>query len=158
MHCGAGTYMVQCVMCKATTDDGCLDRISANWNRRSPETAEDRTYRVLAAVSSPDNGTVHEVLSAVLACANAWVPEARIIGNVRAGDIARAIAHITAEPLPVAFAPSGHLKRYLEGKGNTGACWVYARPTGPNDDKLFLLNRREDSPVTTDAKGGDHAD
>lgn len=34
MHCGACTYMVQCLQCKATTDDGCLDRISANWNRR----------------------------------------------------------------------------------------------------------------------------
>lgn len=35
MHCGAGTYMVQCLSCKTTTDDGSLDRISANWNRRS---------------------------------------------------------------------------------------------------------------------------
>lgn len=34
MHCGVGTYMVQCLQCKATTDDGSLDRISANWNRR----------------------------------------------------------------------------------------------------------------------------
>lgn len=96
MHCGAGTYMVQCVMCKATTDDGRLDRISANWNRHSPETDEDRTYRVLATIAPPDNGTSQEVLSAVLACANAWVPEARIIGNVRAGDIARVLSPIVA--------------------------------------------------------------
>lgn len=34
MHCGVATYMVQCLQCKATTDDGCLDRVSANWNRR----------------------------------------------------------------------------------------------------------------------------
>lgn len=35
MHCGAATYMMQCLQCKATTDDGSLDRISANWNRRA---------------------------------------------------------------------------------------------------------------------------
>lgn len=50
----------------------------------------------LDTIAPPDNGTVEEVLSAVLACANAWVPEARIIGNVRAGDIARVIAPIVA--------------------------------------------------------------
>ncbi|WP_421357839.1 Lar family restriction alleviation protein [Agrobacterium rosae] len=36
MHCGAGTYMIQCLGCKATTDDGGETRVSANWNRRSP--------------------------------------------------------------------------------------------------------------------------
>lgn len=30
------------------------------------------------------------VLAAVMACAKAWEPEARLLGNVRAGDIARA--------------------------------------------------------------------
>lgn len=53
--------------------------------------AEERRERKLATVVAPDNGTPHEVISAVLECARAWVPEARIIGNVRAGDIARAI-------------------------------------------------------------------
>lgn len=58
--------------------------------------AEDRRDRKLATIVAPDNGTPHEVFSAVLECARAWVPEARIIGNVRAGDIARAIESLPA--------------------------------------------------------------
>lgn len=56
------------------------------------EGSEAETERKLATVVAPDNGTVDEVLRAVLECAQAWVPEARIIGNVRAGDIARAVS------------------------------------------------------------------
>jgi len=40
------------------------------------------------------------VLAAVRACAISWQPEARIIGNVRAGDIARAIQTIADEHYP----------------------------------------------------------
>lgn len=46
--------------------------------------------------TAPDNGTPAEVLAYVLDCARRWVPEARIIGNARAGDIERAIAAIGA--------------------------------------------------------------
>lgn len=59
--------------------------------------AEHREKK-LAAMAAPDNGTPHEVLSAVLECAKAWVPEARIIGNVRAGDIARAVHSVISTP------------------------------------------------------------
>jgi len=52
---------------------------------------EDRREQKLATIVAPDNGTPDEVLFAVLECATAWVPEARIIGNVRAGDIVRAV-------------------------------------------------------------------
>lgn len=41
--------------------------------------------------TAPDNGTPHEVLSYLLDCAKRWVPEARIVGNARAGDIERAL-------------------------------------------------------------------
>lgn len=48
---------------------------------------------------STDGAAVEKVLAAVLVCAQSWVPEARIIGNVRAGDIARAIKTVlSAEP------------------------------------------------------------
>ncbi|MCB5201696.1 WYL domain-containing protein [Neorhizobium sp. T786] len=57
---------------------------------------EDVREQKLATIVAPDNGTPHEVLSAVLACARAWVPEARIVGNVRAGDIVRAIEYLPA--------------------------------------------------------------
>lgn len=62
------------------------------------ETDEEQTEWKLAAVAVPDNGSTEEVLAAVLECACAWVPEARIIGNVRAGDIARAVADVLAAP------------------------------------------------------------
>lgn len=75
--------------------------------------AEEKTERKLAAVTAPDNGTTAEVLTAVLECARAWVPEARIMGNVRAGDIARAVAAVLApsEPSP---------KFEVDEAGNTG--------------------------------------
>ena len=63
---------------------------------------EDVREQKLATIVAPDNGTPDEVLSYVLECAKAWVPEARIIGNARAGDIARAI-----EALP---SPQMHVK------------------------------------------------
>lgn len=50
----------------------------------------EQREKALETIVAPDNGTVEEVLEAVRQCARAWVPEARIIGNVRAGDIARA--------------------------------------------------------------------
>ncbi|SOC45713.1 hypothetical protein SAMN05892877_117102 [Rhizobium subbaraonis] len=61
-------------------------------------TDEDRTYAKLETIVAPDNGTTEDVLAAVLACANAWVPEARIIGNVRAGDISRVLSALTTSP------------------------------------------------------------
>jgi hypothetical protein len=56
------------------------------------EDPEERRERILETIVAPDNGTVKEVLTAVLHSANAWVPEARIVGNVRAGDISRAVS------------------------------------------------------------------
>lgn len=64
------------------------------------ETTEDQTERKLAAVTAPDNGTAAEVLAAILECARAWVPEARIMGNVRAGDIARAVCAVLEVQAP----------------------------------------------------------
>src|SRR5690242_18331148 len=52
---------------------------------------EDIREQKLATIAAPDNGTTDEVLAAVLECATAWVPEARIVGNVRAGDIVKAV-------------------------------------------------------------------
>jgi len=38
-----------------------------------------------------DNADPITVLAVTALCARSWVPEARILGNVRAGDLARAI-------------------------------------------------------------------
>lgn len=43
------------------------------------------------ATQNTDNANPVAVLAAVLACAESWEPEARIIGNIRASDIARSI-------------------------------------------------------------------
>lgn len=37
---------------------------------------------------------------------------------------------------PIAYAPSGHISRYLNGS-NSG-CWVYGSPTGEDDDALYM--------------------
>ncbi|MVB00109.1 hypothetical protein GN330_22950 [Nitratireductor sp. CAU 1489] len=80
---------------------------------------EDETDRKLQTVVAPDNGTVPEVMAAILECARAWVPEARIIGNVRAGDIARAVE--SALSAPKAEVRGGTLNLHL-GSNNTVDC------------------------------------
>lgn len=51
LHCGAGTYMIQCLQCKATTDDGSEERISGNWNRRAALSDQERAVEVKASPS-----------------------------------------------------------------------------------------------------------
>lgn len=36
----------------------------------------------------------------------------------------------------VAYAPKGHIDRYL--KGSNSGCWVYGNPTGEDDDALYM--------------------
>ena len=45
---------------------------------------------VLPAYQNTDDADAALVLAAVRQCAASWVPEARLLGNVRAGDIVRA--------------------------------------------------------------------
>jgi len=83
--------------CLIRAEDGYQDEvINAGWHYWNAAllSAEEIREQKLAAVAAPDNGTATAVLSAVLECAEAWVPEARIIGNVRAGDIARVVRSI----------------------------------------------------------------
>ena len=42
----------------------------------------------------PDGAPVGEVFEYLLMCARGWMPAARIVGNLRAGDIARAVAEM----------------------------------------------------------------
>lgn len=89
-----------CEMIKIASDVGEPEDPFAAWesiellkSQAAPQTVvdvEDIREQKLATIVAPDNGTPKEVLAAVLECATAWVPDARIIGNVRAGDIARA--------------------------------------------------------------------
>jgi hypothetical protein len=44
-----------------------------------------------------DNRSPETVLSALRYCASLWVPEARIVGNIRAGDIIRSIDAVWSE-------------------------------------------------------------
>ncbi|QRM36976.1 hypothetical protein F3X89_03895 [Rhizobium rhizogenes] len=53
------------------------------------ETLSEKSFA--AAYCNVDDRDPRMVLLAVLGCADSWVPDARIIGNVRAGDISRAI-------------------------------------------------------------------
>lgn len=45
---------------------------------------------VMPAYQNTDDAPAELVLAAVRQCAASWVPEARLVGNVRAGDIVRA--------------------------------------------------------------------
>lgn len=44
-----------------------------------------------------DGAAPDQVIAEIALCAASWVPEARIIGNVRAGDILRACQHVLKE-------------------------------------------------------------
>lgn len=48
-----------------------------------------------------DNASPETVLMELLICATSWQGEARIIGNIRAMDIARAITHIFENKISV---------------------------------------------------------
>lgn len=121
------------------------DEISGRLNRLCELAGvEDIRERRLASVTAPDNGTVEEVLQAILLCANAWVPEARIIGNVRAGDIARAVSvtlaereqHVPRSP-PADVTESGASKKL--------ALWFFRDLSDEQRGKLFLLFRMGDA-------------
>lgn len=51
---------------------------------------EEEMERAFGMVNT-DNADPETVLLAIRYCAKCWTPEARIIGNIRAGDIVRAI-------------------------------------------------------------------
>ena len=65
----------------------------------------------------PDNGTPQEVISYVLSCARAWQPEARIIGNARAGDIVRVLSALVSAPAaPIDFDDAAYNDGYADGQ------------------------------------------
>lgn len=49
---------------------------------------------VACRLDAPDDAPGRQVLAYVAACAAAWSPLARILGNARAADVARAIAEV----------------------------------------------------------------
>jgi ubiquinone biosynthesis protein UbiJ len=52
---------------------------------------DDIIKAAASTIPDTDDADPRTVLAVVRFCAASWVPEARIIGNVRAGDIVRAI-------------------------------------------------------------------
>jgi hypothetical protein len=49
------------------------------------------------AMTNTDDAAPAVVLTQLLICAESWVPEARIIGNIRAGDISRAVRAVLSD-------------------------------------------------------------
>lgn len=52
-------------------------------------------------MTNTDNAAPGVVLAQLLVCAESWVPEARIIGDIRAGDISRAVRAVLADAFSV---------------------------------------------------------
>lgn len=102
------------------TDDKAREIIEAALAAVDPEW---RTEIILEAKAPPDNGTVEEVLLEVLRCANAWVPEARIIGNARAGDIARVVSDVL---IPMLAAKTGQDEWKPMPRGGVETDWQAA--------------------------------
>jgi len=61
---------------------------------------------------APDGAPAECVLASLRVCANGWDPQARLVGNVRAGDIVRALDEVRERPagppgVPVEARPGG---------------------------------------------------
>lgn len=58
-------------------------------------------------------------------------------------DAAKAIDEVLAlrkvEQEPVAFAPKGHIDRYL--RGDNSGCWVYGHPVSDDDERLYRASQ-----------------
>lgn len=54
----------------------------------------ERVFDPALAHLNTDDAYYEDVLLAVGACADSWNPEVRLVGNVKAGDITRAIATV----------------------------------------------------------------
>lgn len=86
----------------------------------SPQEAEavadecEREDRI-DALPYPDDAPVADVLAYVLSCARLWQPEARIIGNARAGDIVRALSHPPAPAVTKAMVEAS-LRHWFDGE------------------------------------------
>lgn len=57
------------------------------------------------------------------------------VDDPRGADVVISNFATLASAVPAAFAPHGHLARYLKGK-NT-ACWVYGSPTADDNEPLY---------------------
>lgn len=91
---------------------------------------------------APDNGIQEQVIAYILDCARRWVPEARIIGNARAGDIVRALS---SQPVT---EPFGY---YCECKGADPAFLrkpAYIPPTDDLHTTTPLYTRPSEQAVT----------
>lgn len=62
-------------------------------------------------IDQTDGGHYRSVLAAVRVCARAWQPEVRILGNVRAADVVRAIDAVEMLDLPVWETAASYLRR-----------------------------------------------
>lgn len=81
-------------------------------------TAEERARQMEALATATDGADMMTVLAEVARCASSWEPEVRLLGNVRAGDIVRAIsaampalrqAAEAARAVPVGYTSKGYL-------------------------------------------------
>lgn len=73
--------------------------------------------------ATTDDADFETVLKEVLICCNAWVPDARIIGNIRAVDIARAVqlALMMSDGLNVVAEEIGLLPEVLRSRGTSNS-------------------------------------
>lgn len=54
---------------------------------------------------STDNAAPDVVIREIIRCASSWVPDARLVGNVRAGDIRRALEYAISRAEPAMTTP-----------------------------------------------------
>lgn len=84
----------------------------------TPRSDNDIRAQMIAKAVREWNGDLGEILAAVLDCALSWEPDARIIGNIRAGDIVRALTELSG-PTSQSDAPTESILRPLADRGKS---------------------------------------
>jgi hypothetical protein len=96
--------------------------LSAYPNRNKPKQGSGFVYIThhrrgqKMKMATTDDAEASVVLAAVRHCAKGWVPEARIIGNVRAGDIVRSLEEY-ADKLAVCQVENERLRESAKHDG-----------------------------------------
>lgn len=85
-----------------------------------------------------DDAPVPAVLKAILHCASCWQPDARIIGNIRAGDIKRAMLATIPTPDPTNSAASTMAHRLVTMSDQVHGM-ADAFPESPDHSELITL-------------------
>ncbi|ECS0067205.1 hypothetical protein F2T19_20865 [Salmonella enterica] len=123
-----------------TRHDITVATISAGWQKTSEEReAEKKRNATLVGALEKAQQRIDELMGAIEVCQHnlSDTEDAMHIWAERAEKAESKLITRTGKlHEPVAYAPKGHIARYL--KGENAGCWVYGKPTNGDDERLYF--------------------